>query len=208
MTNLDHPIFLQSVEYIRSKLSPNGLDDLQQAVLERLIHASGDFALQSFLRFSSDACENALTALNAGALILTDTAMASAAVAPMANRTLKASVKCALEWAPRNTKTEGLTRTALGMKTAWLELTNNAIPPIVLIGSSPTSLQTLLDMVSEGCKKPSVIIGMPVGFIGVTESKLRLLESDCSYILLEGSRGGASLVAATINALLREASLR
>ena len=46
---------------------------------------------------------------------------------------------------------------------------------------------------------------MPVGFIGVSECKTRLINSDCSYIVLEGSKGGASLAAATVNALLRAA---
>ena len=46
---------------------------------------------------------------------------------------------------------------------------------------------------------------MPVGFIGVSESKSRLLNSECSYIVLEGSKGGAGLAAATTNALLRAA---
>ena len=46
---------------------------------------------------------------------------------------------------------------------------------------------------------------MPVGFIGVSESKSRLLNSKCPYIVLEGSKGGASIAAAAINALLRVA---
>ena len=46
---------------------------------------------------------------------------------------------------------------------------------------------------------------MPVGFIGVNESKTRLLNSDCSYIVLEGSKGGASVAAAATNALLKAA---
>ena len=46
---------------------------------------------------------------------------------------------------------------------------------------------------------------MPVGFIGVSESKSRLLNSECPYIVLEGSKGGASVAAATTNALLRAA---
>ena len=64
---------------------------------------------------------------------------------------------------------------------------------------------TLLDLIQEGTKRPSLIIGMPVGFIGVSECKKRLLNSDCSNIVLEGSKGGASLAAATVNALLRAA---
>ena len=49
---IDHPIFLESIAYIKSELGGTGLDSLQQQVLERLIHSSGDFGLQASLRFS------------------------------------------------------------------------------------------------------------------------------------------------------------
>jgi len=52
---------------------------------------------------------------------------------------------------------------------------------------------------------PSLIIGMPVGFIGVAESKTRLIKSGIPHIVLQGSKGGASLAAAATNALLKEA---
>ena len=76
---------------------------------------------------------------------------------------------------------------------------------MVVIGSAPSALMALLDLIQEYAKRPSLIIGMPVGFIGVSECKRRLLKSDCSHIVLEGSKGGASLAAATINALLKAA---
>ena len=47
---------------------------------------------------------------------------------------------------------------------------------------------------------------MPVGFVGVAESKRRLAASGLPQIRLEGSRGGAGLVGAAVNALLRAAS--
>ena len=51
-------------------------------MLERLVHSSGDLTLGTLLRFSEGACEQGLAALKQGAPILTDTAMAAAAVAP------------------------------------------------------------------------------------------------------------------------------
>jgi precorrin-8X/cobalt-precorrin-8 methylmutase len=70
---------------------------------------------------------------------------------------------------------------------------------VVLIGSAPTALEVLL---ARGAK-PALVIGMPVGFVGVAESKRHLAESGLVQIRLEGSKGGAGLVAATCNALLR-----
>ena len=94
------------------------------------------------------------------------------------------------------------------MRNAWLNLMDKdqgLQRPIVVIGSAPTALMALIDLIEEGSEIPSLIIGMPVGFIGVSESKTRLLNSRIPHIILQGSKGGASLAAAAINALLREA---
>ena len=206
MKTPEHPIFLESVKYIRYQLGFTGLDQVQQSILERIIHSSGDFSLQSCLRFSTSACENAINALQKGAKILTDTYMAEAAISPMAQRTINADIKCILGMAPTSVDSNVNTRSAIGMRNIWQhyqDQENLLHAPLVVIGSSPTALISLLDLVESGYAKPSLIIGMPVGFIGVSESKSRLLNSECPHIVLEGSKGGASLAAATVNALLR-----
>jgi len=152
------------------------------------------------------ACARGLAALRAGAPILTDTAMAAAAVAPMARRTLGTTVHNLLAWAPEEVPA-GSTRTAAAMQPAWRELTSAGPPPLLLVGSAPTALEALLDLVASGACLPSLVIGMPVGFVGVAESKRRLAASGLPQIRLEGSRGGAGLVAAAANALLRRAAL-
>ena len=208
MKTPEHPIFLESVRYIRSKLGVTGLDHVQQSILERIIHSSGDFSLQSSIRFSHGACENAINELQNGVPILTDTYMAKAAISPMAKRTINSDIQCILGMAPKSIDTTLNTRSAIGMRKTWLDLNekeNLFKAPFVVIGSSPTALISLLDLVESGYPKPSLIIGMPVGFIGVSESKSRLLNSECPYIVLEGSKGGASVAAAATNALLRAA---
>ena len=201
----DHPIFTESIRRIREALGPTDLEPLQQQVLERLVHSSGDLALATLLQFSEEACERGVEALKQGASILTDTAMAAAAVAPMAQRTLGSAVHTVLEWAPDQAP-PGSTRTAAGMERAWRELTARPPAPLVLIGSAPTALEVLLEQVGAGAPAPSLVIGMPVGFVGVAESKRHLAESGLAQIRLEGSRGGAGLVAAAVNALLRAAA--
>ena len=201
----DHPIFTESIRRIREALGPTDLDPLQQQVLERLVHSSGDLALGALLRFSYGACEAGLTALQQGAPILTDTAMAAAAVAPMAQRTLQTNVRTVLEWAPDQAPS-GSTRTAAGMERAWQELSATGPAPLVLIGSAPTALEVMLEQVAAGAPAPSLVIGMPVGFVGVAESKRHLAESGLAHIRLGGRRGGAGLVAAAVNALLRAAA--
>jgi precorrin-8X/cobalt-precorrin-8 methylmutase len=199
----DHPIFRESLRLIwalpgtAAALAP--LTPLQQDVVLRLIHSSGDPELAGAVRFAPGACEAGLAALAAGAPILTDTAMAAAAVAPMARRTFGNRVRSVLDWAPEQAPA-GSTRTAAGMAMAMAALR----PGVVLIGSAPTALEVLLEQVRAGVvPAPALVIGMPVGFVGVAESKRHLAESGLAHIRLEGSKGGAGLVAAACNALLR-----
>lgn len=207
---LDHPIFSESIRRIRLLLAEQaellaGLTPLERDVLERCIHSSGDPAIAADLRFSPGACAAGAAALAAGAPILTDTAMAAAAVAPMARRTFANRVVCVLDRAPAAAP-EGSTRTAAGMAAAMAELAPGAV---VLIGSAPTALVVLLERVAAGAySPPALVIGMTVGFVGVAESKRHLAASGLAHIGLEGSKGGAGLVAAACNALLRAAWLQ
>lgn len=206
----DHPIFTESIRRIRLLLGDTGLDPLQQQVLERLVHSSGDPGLLSLLRFRDGACEQGIAALQAGAAILTDTAMAAAAVTPMARRTGGTTVHSLLAWAPEHAP-QGSTRSAAAMARAWPVLTTEATVagqpmPLVLVGSAPTALEQLLDQLAQGAPAPSLVIGMPVGFVGVPQSKRRLAATDLAQIRLEGTRGGAGLVGAACNALLRAAA--
>ena len=259
---VDHPIFTESIRRIREALADPAApapwreaaqrwaDGPERDVLERCIHSSGDLAIAPDLVFvpalgagESGAAELGaaglgMAALAAGAPILTDTAMAAAAVAPMARRTFGNPVHCLLDWAPEQAP-PGDTRSAAAVRAAWQHLTATpgvlrqpgsranaqADPPapVVLIGSAPTALERLLELVAaEGVaaqadpaaraplamRAPSLVIGMPVGFVGVAESKRRLAASGLAHIRLEGSKGGAGLVAAACNALLRAAWLQ
>jgi precorrin-8X/cobalt-precorrin-8 methylmutase len=204
---LDHPIFSESIRLIRQEPRIQALlvtlSPVQQDVLLRLVHSSGDLSLAPDLRFSAGACEAGLAALAAGAPILTDTAMAAAAVAPMARRTFGNAVRSVLDWAPAQAPC-GSTRTAAGIARALAEQPG----AVVLIGSAPTALEVLLELVRTGATPPpALVIGMPVGFVGVAESKRHLAASPLPQIRLEGSRGGAGLVGAAVNALLRRAWL-
>ena len=111
---LDHPIFTESIRLIHGWLGDTGLEINEQDVLERLVHSGGDLSLASELRFSPGACAAGIDALRAGAPILTDTAMAAAAVAPMARRTYANPVHSLLEWAPAVAPPTG-TRTAAAL---------------------------------------------------------------------------------------------
>ena len=203
---IDHPIFLESIRFIRSNLGANDLNYLEKKVLERLVHTSGDFSVQNLVNFSEDACQKGLQALKKGAPILTDTEMAAAAIKSMAENTTRNQVFTAKMWFGENNH-EKLTKTAYGLSEGWKELSikNSGIKsPIVVIGSSPTALSHLIDILEKANDLPSLIIGMPVGFIGVEKSKKKLISTNLPNIVLNSTRGGAAMAAAAVNALLRE----
>ena len=202
----DHPIFLKSIKFIKSKLTKNNFNCLESKVLERLIHTSGDFQIQELLKFSENVCATTIESLKLGAPILTDTDMAAAAIKTMANKCHGNSVFSAKKWVVDKLEITS-TKTAYGIEKAWLDLSKKylgKVSPIVVFGSSPTALEKLLDILEVCDNKPSLIVGMPVGFIGVEKSKKRLLASNLPYIVMDSTRGGAAMAGATINALLRE----
>jgi len=203
---IDHPIFLESIRFIRSHLGANDLNYLEKKVLERLVHTSGDFSVQNLVNFSDGACEKGLQALKNGAPILTDTDMAAAAIKTMAENTTRNEVFTARMWFGKNNHAN-LTKTAYGLSEGWKELSAMNFgnkSPIVVIGSSPTALTHLIDILENAKDLPSLIIGMPVGFIGVEKSKNKLISTDLPRIVLNSTRGGAAMAAAAVNALLRE----
>ena len=109
-------------------------------------------------------------------------------------------------WFGKNNRTN-LTKTAYGLSEGWKELSAinyGSKSPIVVIGSSPTALTYLIDILKNAKDIPSLIIGMPVGFIGVEKSKNKLISTDLPRIVLNSTRGGAAMAAAAVNALLRE----
>ena len=203
---IDQPIFLESIKFIRSHIEANDLNYLEKKVLERLVHTSGDFSIQNLVNFSDGACEKGLHALKNGAPILTDTDMAAAAIKSMAENTTRNKVFTARMWFGENKHIE-LTKTAYGLSEGWKELSainSGSKSPIVVIGSSPTALTYLIDILENAKDSPSLIIGMPVGFIGVEKSKNKLISTDLPRIVLNSTRGGAAMAAAAVNALLRE----
>ena len=201
----DHPIFLESMRFIRSKISQNNFTELETKVLERLIHTSGDFSIQNLLSFSENACEIGIKAIRNKVPILTDTDMAAAAIKSMAARAGVNQIFSASKWFEQQ-KDFSKTKTAFGIMRGWMEISKfhygeNA--PIVIFGSSPTALEEFLTSLESTDRKPSLIIGMPVGFIGVEQSKRSLIKSNQNYIVLGSTRGGAAMAGAAINALLR-----
>ena len=75
-------------------------------------------------------------------------------------------------------------------------------PLIFAIGNAPTALVRLYELIQEGKINPALIIGVPVGFVNVVQSKELIMQTDVPYIVARGRKGGSNVAAAICNALL------
>ena len=75
-------------------------------------------------------------------------------------------------------------------------------PLIFAIGNAPTALVRLYELIQEEKLKPELIIGVPVGFVNVVQSKERIMQADVPYIVARGRKGGSNIAACICNALL------
>jgi precorrin-8X/cobalt-precorrin-8 methylmutase len=74
---------------------------------------------------------------------------------------------------------------------------------IYVIGNAPTALLHLTERVKEKKAQPALIIGLPVGFVNAAESKAELRQLDQPpYITNTGRKGGSTVAAAVVNALI------
>lgn len=98
----------------------------------------------------------------------------------------------------RQAKEIGTTRASLCMEKASKINT----PQIFVIGNAPTALIKLCNLIEEGACSPGLVIGVPVGFVNVVESKELLMRSGVPYIVTRGRKGGSNVAAAIVNAML------
>ena len=73
---------------------------------------------------------------------------------------------------------------------------------ISAVGNAPTALVRLDELVKEGKIKPELVIGVPVGFVNVVESKEIIMKTGIPYIVARGRKGGSNVAAAICNALI------
>jgi precorrin-2 C(20)-methyltransferase len=194
-------IYEESFAIIERELGPHPLPPWAFAALRRMIHASADFEYAQTLRYSADFETVIGSALLDKAPIVTDTKMVLLGIRTVLGRTPGFCVACHLN-DPETTElaaVAGITRTAAGIRRAAQKHPR----PVLVIGNAPTALDEALRLIEEGTWRPAVIIGMPVGFVGVLEAKGRLLEQTrVPYLTCEGRKGGSAVAAAAVNALV------
>lgn len=194
----------RSFAIITQELGGRAIPPEHEAVVKRVIHTTADFDYVDSLCFSPGAVEKGIEALRRGACIVTDTKMAYSGVNKPALAKLGGEAFCFMadEDVAREAKARGVTRAVLCMeKAARLER-----DLIVAVGNAPTALVRLYELMAEGKIAPKLVIGVPVGFVNVVESKELILASDAPHIVARGRKGGSNVAAAICNALLYQAA--
>ena len=190
----------KSMETIAREMEPWQGPPEELPVVKRVIHTTADFDFAKNMRFSPDAVKLARAALKGGACVVTDTNMAAAGVNKAACARFGISVVCRM--ADPDIRSEaaarGVTRAVVSMEAA-AEATPYAV---FAIGNAPTALIRLCELIDEGKCAPSLVIGVPVGFVNVVESKERLVRTNVPYIAAMGRKGGSAVASAIVNALL------
>lgn len=190
----------KSMEIITSELGDRTWPEDEFLVVKRCIHTAADFDYADNLVFSDGAVKKAKEAILAGASIVTDTNMAAAGINKKVLARWGGSVHCFMadEDVAREAKEKGVTRASICMERgAALDG-----PVIFAVGNAPTALIRLYEMMAEGRVNPALVIGAPVGFVNVVESKELILSTSVPYIVARGRKGGSNIAAAICNAVL------
>lgn len=190
----------RSFEIITEELGDKKLDPEKELIIKRCIHTSADFEYADSLCFSEGAVEKAMEALKNGACIVTDTQMGRSGINKRALARYGGEVYCFIsdEDVAETAKKNGTTRATASMdKSAEMKK-----PLIFAIGNAPTALVRLYELMEEGKINPALIIGVPVGFVNVVQSKELIMESKAPYIVAKGRKGGSNIAACICNALL------
>lgn len=190
----------RSFEIITEELGDRKLDSDKELIIKRCIHTSADFDYADNLCFSNGVVEKAIKAIKGGACIVTDTQMGKSGINKRALARYGGEVYCFMsdEDVAAIAKEKGTTRATASMdKAAAMDK-----PLIFAIGNAPTALIRLYELIQDGKINPALIIGVPVGFVNVVQSKELIMETEVPYIVAKGRKGGSNIAACICNALL------
>ncbi|AJE02422.1 precorrin-8X methylmutase [Geobacter pickeringii] len=195
----------ESFRMIDAEVGPHPWSPAQWPVVRRAIHTSADFDYARTMVFSRDAVARAVAAIRAGRGIVTDTTMALSGISRPRLDAFGIGGVCLVAdpLVARTAQKLGVTRSLLAMRTAAANPENG----IFVIGNAPTALFELIRLIREEGVRPALIVGLPVGFVGAAESKEALLAlernfPEIPFITNRGRKGGSTVAAAVVNALL------
>lgn len=189
----------RSFAIIDAEVGSHGYDERHWSIVRRIIHTTADFDFATTTGFSPHAIETGIAALRRGEKVLCDTNMVLAGVNKARLAAFGSTIAChvADPEIARQAHAEGVTRSLLAMRRGVAEGCG-----IFLVGNAPTALFELLELARAGVARPSLVVGVPVGFVGAAESKEALLASSLPFVTCRGRKGGSAIAAAILNALL------
>lgn len=190
------PILEESFALIDQEFGDHRFTPAEYGVVRRVIHSTADFEFKDLVRFSEGAIAAATHHLAQGGPIIVDVTMVRQGVAGMVERTFKNPLLTAVTVG--EPPEEGRTRTETGLLQCLAECPH----ALVAIGNAPTALMALCDRIASNQANPAFVIGAPVGFVAVEDSKQRLAQTQVPQIRVEGRKGGSPVAAAILNALL------
>ncbi len=194
-------IQIESFRIVDSYLKDLKLPGAQKEIVKRVIHATSNLNFAGDILFHPMAVRSGLKAIKGGENIIVDASMVKAGINKKILSSFGGKVICFIdnEDIAKLSSRLNITRSILAMRRAAKLMDGG----IVAIGNAPTALSELCDLIDEGKAKPSLVIGMPVGFVGAKEAKKRLRTLQIPYITNRTRHGGSSVAAACVNALLK-----
>ena len=194
----------RSMELIGQELGDRPFPAEELSVVKRVLVTTADFDYADNLTFSPGAVAAGLSAIQAGCTIVTDTQMAFSGVNKRVLEKFGGRAVCFMSDpdVAAEAKARGETRATVSMEKA----ARLSGPLVLVVGNAPTALVRACQLMDEGKLRPALVIGVPVGFVNVVESKELLLTMPVPHIVARGRKGGSNVAAAICNALLYQAS--
>ena len=192
---LNHPILEESFKIIDHEVGNHNFTKNEYAIARRVIHATADFDYLELLQFRHNAIASAIIGIKNQVPIVTDVTMVKQGIRSMVTKTFKNEIISAVESV--KVAESGKTRTETGLLKCWSKYPE----AVYVIGNAPTALLALCDRIYTSKITPTLVIGVPVGFVSVVESKQTLAKLKIPQILTQGRKGGSPVAAAIVNAL-------
>lgn len=189
----------RSFEIIGEEMGSHNFSDEELSIIKRVIHTTADFEYKDLVDISEGAIETAKEVLKSNPVIYTDTNMALSGINKKALEKLNGKAICYvnLEEVHKIAKENNITRSMAAVEKAC-----NDNVDIFVFGNAPTALFRLKELIAEGKANPKLIIAVPIGFVGAAESKENLEELNIPYIRVKGRKGGSTVAASIVNALM------
>lgn len=170
-------------------------------IVKRVIHTTADFEYADLIEFLGNPISSAKKVLSGGCKIYCDTNM----IVNGLSKTILKKFNCVPYTlvsdaeVSKEAKARGVTRSIVGMEHAGKDKETK----IFLIGNAPTALYKLKEMIEKNeIEKPALVVGVPVGFVGASESKEVFKETKVPYITINGRKGGSTVAVSILHGIL------